>query len=129
MPTPAPQCYGAVIMVQDVSRLKAFYRDIVQLGNPTVDSNFWVEFGLPGNGVLALSEDSSQKETEPKQGQTTSWLLEVDEFDAKLEELQGNDVKLIRPPIELPGRKAATFADPEGNLFTIYAPSDAQPGQ
>lgn len=120
--------YGAVVRVFELDRMRAFYRDVLQLGSPVVDSNFWVEFRLPGDGLLALEQSNSAKPPESVPGRETvrvSWLLPVKDFDATVAALADRGVKQIRPPIDVPGRKAATFADPEGNPFTIYSGSSA----
>lgn len=110
--------YGIVIRVQDLQALKDFYRDTVALGNPIADSNVWVEFLLPGSGILVLEHITQAQPSEPS-AQRLAWLLNVKDFDSEVQRLQQCEVSLVHPPLEVPGRKTATFADPEGNPFTI----------
>lgn len=111
--------FGVLIPVQELGKMKVFYRDILKLGDPVVDSNFWIEFTLPGNGLLILEQTSNTPKSKVKQGQ--SWLMAVDAFDDTVKRLDEQEVWRVRPPLEVPGYQCATYADPEGNLFTLYA--------
>lgn len=117
--------YGCLIRVSDINRVRAFYRDILELGDPLIDSNFWLEFNLPGNGILAIEQSSGVTPGENRQD--VSCLIGVDELDKRLKELEGHAVTAIRPSREVPGRQTATICDPEGNLITLYrrVPTDA----
>ena len=42
--------YGCLVRVSDINRVRSFYRDTLELGDPIIDSNFWLEFHLPGTG-------------------------------------------------------------------------------
>ena len=118
-PQSPPSFYGAVVRVRDLVKLRAFYRDVVKLGAPVVDSNFWVEFRLPGGGVLALEHCPSAEPGGSGRG-NVSWLLLAASFDELVKQLKDAAVPLARPPLEVPGRRCATYADPEGNPFTVY---------
>jgi catechol-2,3-dioxygenase len=114
---------GALLQVRDLSRLKAFYRDTLKLGAPAVDSNFWVEFCLPGNSMLVLEQTNAASETTVKGD--ICWLLRVEDLDAMVGQLAEVNVRPLRPKRSVPGRDCATFADPEGNQFTLYADTEA----
>ncbi|NQZ59453.1 MAG: VOC family protein [Lentisphaeraceae bacterium] len=43
--------YGIIISVADLDRARAFYRDVLGLGAPVVDSNHWIEFQME-NGLI-----------------------------------------------------------------------------
>ena len=118
-PQTPPSFYGAVVRVRDLVKLRAFYRDVVKLGAPVVDSNFWVEFRLPGGGLLALEHCPSAEAGAAARG-NVSWLLLATSFDEQVRLLKEAGVPLSRPPLEVPGRRSATFADPENNPFTVY---------
>jgi catechol-2,3-dioxygenase len=117
--------YGVVLRTRDMGKLKAFYRDVLMLGPPLIDSNFWVEFAIPGSGILALeplpgAEAADKGTTILTTTATVSWLLIVEDFNESVKALAERGVKIIRPPREVPGRRTASFADPEGNVFTVY---------
>ena len=110
--------YGVVVPVRDLAGMRSFYRDVVQLGAPIMDSNFWVEFKLPGGGILALERRESAKV--PEQGQGIAWLMVVPKLATLVEHLEKNEVKPLRPEQEIPGVNCRSFVDPEGNPFTLY---------
>ncbi len=111
--------YGCLLKVKDIAKVKAFYRDILELVQPLVDSNFWVEFQLPGNGILVLEQSSSV--VPGKNRQDVSCLIVVDDLELRLKALESRKVKPIRSGVEVPGCKTATVTDPEGNLITLYS--------
>jgi predicted enzyme related to lactoylglutathione lyase len=109
--------------VQEIGKMKAFYKDVLKLGEPVVDSNFWIEFRVCGNGVLILEQSGNVVKSKVKHGQ--SWLMPVADFNATVAHYKEMEVWQVRPPVEVPGYRTATYADPEGNTFTIYAPRDS----
>lgn len=111
--------YGCLVKVRDLGKVKPFYQDVLELGEPLVDSNFWVEFRLPGNGLLVLEQSSVVRPGENKQD--VSCLLGVSQFDQRLRALEERHIRPVRPAQTLPGRKTATLVDPEGNLVTLYS--------
>ena len=115
----ASRHYGVVIQVHDLTQVKAFYRDVLKLTGPTVDSTFWVEFALPGNGIVALEKCENVVPTARKR--EISWVLHVDDFEEKVKDLRDRNVPEVRPSLDIPGKRCHTFADPEGNPFTVYA--------
>ena len=43
-----------VLSVADLAAERAFYRDVVGLGEPVMNSNVWVEFKLDGGASFCL---------------------------------------------------------------------------
>jgi predicted enzyme related to lactoylglutathione lyase len=111
--------YGTLVRVMDLPRLKAFYRDVLDLGQPVVDSNFWVEFALPGDGLLVL--ERCENIIPNTDGRNICWLLPVEDFGASKSRLDKHDLTPIHPPVKIPGVLAATYTDPEGNPFTLFS--------
>lgn len=111
--------YIALIQVNDLPRVRAFYTKALSLGAPIVDSNFWVEFEIPDSGTLILEHTKAHAGDGVKRG--VSWLLHTDDLAGKIKDLEKHGVRPLRPPFRVPGKECATFADPEGNLFTLYA--------
>ncbi len=114
--------YGCLVRVSDINRVRTFYRDILELGDPIVDSNFWLEFALPGNGVLIVEQSNGV--TPGDNRQDVSCVIGIDHFELRLKTMEARAVKPIRPSREIPGRKTATICDPEGNLITLYSRAD-----
>lgn len=111
--------HGVIVHALDLPRMKAFYRDTIQLGAPLADSNFWVQFELPGNGALILEKCNNVVPDQDRR--ETSWLLPVTDFDEWVARLETCGVRSMHPGVRIPGVRCATFADPEGNPVTIYA--------
>jgi catechol-2,3-dioxygenase len=116
--------YGCLLRVSDLNKVRTFYRDVLELGDPIVDSNFWLEFGLPGNGILAIEQCNTVCPDENRQD--VSCLIEVDHFELRMKTLEARSVKPIRPSRELPGLETATVSDPEGNMITLYSRKKAE---
>lgn len=121
--------YGAVIRTRKLDGMRKFLSETIGLGQPVVDSSFWLEYELaPSTMVLAVAKD----ETAPEAGAAEakgciSWCLSVDDLDAfetRMTELgfgpHGGD--------ETPsGMKVLIFRDPDGNDFMAIQsqPSEA----
>ncbi len=109
--------YGAIIRVRDLHRARVFYSDVLGLGTPAVDSNFWIEYEpAPGRPVLALEQSGSAVGSEPGR---VSWCLEVDDLSAREERLRQHGVRMhgVR---DLPtGRRVLFFLDPEQNPLAL----------
>ena len=58
------------------------------------------------------------------------WMLNVENFQAVADGLKADGVTIVRPAAQVPGKLCMTFADPEGNPFTLCGVSDngAGPG-
>lgn len=111
--------YGCLVRVGDINRVRAFYRDTLELGDPIVDSNFWLEFKLPGAGILAIEQSNSALTNENRQD--VSVLLQVDDIDTVVKKMKSKAVLPMLPAREIPGRTTVTVRDPEGNLITFYS--------
>jgi len=84
-----------VLQVADIAAERAFYRDVVGLGEPVMNSNVWVEFKLDGG---------------------TSFCLEQVE---KRYRSQRNADAPEGVPCGQVGIHAVQYPDPEGNLFRV----------
>ena len=115
--------YAVLIQVRDLDNMKHFYRDTLGLGDPLVDSNIWVEFQLPGNALVALEQSNTVSPEKRSNG--VSWMLNVSDFTAATTRLREKGVTIVRPAAQVPGKKCMTFADPEGNAFTVCAGTGA----
>ena len=51
--------FGIVLRVRDLTKCRAFYRDVLDLGNPVIDSNFQSVFDLGGDSSLCLQTEDS----------------------------------------------------------------------
>jgi len=105
-----------VIYIRDMPKCRVFYRDILELGAPEIDSPFRVEFPEQ-NGVRVclelVSSDSPAPETSP------AWLLDAEEDPEIFTRLNGSGCPADTNTVEFEGVSAHSCRDPEGNLFYI----------
>ena len=109
-----------VLTVSDLGAERAFYRDVVGLGDPVLNSNVWVEFDL-GDGSSFCLEKTAPGKTAPPQNGRSSFLFtvdSVDEFDKRYRE-RGFEGESVGIPCEHLGMHARQYPDPEGNLFRV----------
>ena len=100
-----------IVHVDDMERLTAFYRDVLEL-RPDVVSEWWTTFPT-GGGTLAL-HGGGRIGTH-----NVRFNFDVEDVDAVRAELsaRGVEVTEIREPIE--GVRVCDATDPEGNVFTL----------
>jgi len=110
--------HAVVIKVQNLNICRAFYRELLELGAPVMDSNFWVEFRMGPNASLIL-EQIIKGEIVPEGRGRISWLCMVDNYDKMISKLKDNGYDPVGEEIELIGMKTLQFCDPEGNPFII----------
>ena len=109
---------GVVIEVENLVAARSFYRDILQLGDPVMDSNFWVEFRLPGDFSLFLKKVYSSKK-QKKVKNSVSWIYRVPNIGVIISRLELYGYGEIYEKNEEIGESVYTFKDPEGNLFHL----------
>ena len=117
---------GVVIKVKNLTRSKAFYRDILGLGDPVMDSNFRVEFRC-GEAFSLFLEKNLWEEPELCCSRSVSWFYSAGkarEIQEKMQTYGFTDSDLI---VENKGGRAfCRFSDPEGNAFYVPAPEDVK---
>lgn len=136
---------GTVVQVTLVvaSRAKslAFYLDKVGFETKTdvtLPGGYrWVTVGPKGEKLeLALWEEGSP--TDPTQqewarqwapGRMPPIVLRVADCRQVFKELSSRGVEFPQPPTEHPWGTAATFRDPDGNLFTLSQPPGSWPNK
>jgi len=117
--------YGLVLRVADLGLCRRFYVDVVGLGPPVVDSNFWVEFQLPYSPVvMALARDPTLKTLDNGAGHSapsrTSLGLLTDDLEAFERRMSDHGVEAAGC-LRLPsGERALVFRDPENNTFMVF---------
>jgi predicted enzyme related to lactoylglutathione lyase len=95
----------------------------------------WVTVGPKGQDLeIALFEVGSA--VDPSQTEwSKNWtparappiVLRVPDCRQTHKELSGRGVEFVQPPVDLPWGTAATFKDPDGNLFSMNQPPGARP--
>ena len=110
--------YGVVIKVENLSVCRTFYRDILRLGPPVMDSNFWVEFKLNNSAFLLLEEAAQGEKLSNARGRV-GWICEVENFMETVDLLKEKGHDPIAREEERGGKKVLPFCDPEGNPFYL----------
>ena len=109
--------FGVLIRVGDLAQCRAFYRDLLHLGEPVMDSAFATEFRLE-NGMTLRLEKNTLPALEHASA-AVSWTLDCDDPEKLFDELAnaGYDVA----PVAEPHDSGAFFRglDPEGNPFYV----------
>ena len=110
--------HAVVIKVQNLNICRAFYRELLELGAPVMDSNFWVEFKM-GKSASLILEQIVTGEMVPEGRGRISWLCMVEDFEKMTDKLKDNGYDPINEEVDLLGMKTLQFCDPEGNPFII----------
>ncbi|HBC89397.1 MAG TPA: hypothetical protein DCZ94_20850 [Lentisphaeria bacterium] len=111
--------YGVIIKVENIDVCRSFYRDVLELGAPVIDSNFWIEFKLQDNVSLVL-EQAAEGEKLPPGRDRISWLYRIEAIDDMLAKLKEHGHQPHAEDERL-GYKVYQFLDPEGNPFYLYS--------
>ena len=112
---------GFVIKVKNLEKCRAFYRDILLIGEPVTDSNFRTEFELKGGSRLILLH--AREEELVHQGTRTAFWLMPDNPDVVLENLSECGCLPVSDELNLYDPDVKSFHDPEDNLFYIAVKS------
>ncbi|MFB9330848.1 VOC family protein [Paenibacillus aurantiacus] len=119
------------LLTDDVPRMSRFYRDV--LGFPViVDTEEYVEFANSGvrlsicaRPLMAVNTDGHPSYSEAFRGQALELCFPCDspeQVQAAYEQIIANGGTAIKGPALMPwGHTVAFFADPEGNIHSIYA--------
>lgn len=110
--------FGVIIKVGNIDRCRSFYRDILQLGAPVMDSNFWVEFKLPGSFSIFLEKNESVN-TPNAGNENISWIYKTSDIDKMIERLKEYGFEPEEENSKRLGFKVCLFRDPEGNPFYL----------
>jgi len=109
-----------VLSVSDIAAERAFYRDVVALGEPVMDSNVWVEFQLDGGASFCLEQAAPNKAPLPPHSRMEFLFFvdSLDEFEKRYRSFDAPDLA-DGAPCEQTGIRAVQYPDPEGNLFRV----------
>lgn len=113
--------------VTDMERARGFYEGLLGL-RPTMDhkmeNGHWVEYDI-GPSTLAIGKAEGM--TPSPDG--CSVALEVEDFDAAIDELRAAGVEFAFGPLETPVCHMAFVRDPDGNAIGIHRrkPTDGGP--
>ncbi len=113
--------FGIVLRVRDLTKCRAFYRDVLDLGNPVIDSNFQSVFALGGDSSLCLQTEDSGDSMPAAAGRMALVLIPED-AESIAERLESGGWTVRSREKGAPGSGVLECRDPEGNLFYIQYP-------
>jgi catechol 2,3-dioxygenase-like lactoylglutathione lyase family enzyme len=121
-----PGGIGAITLFQeDLAAARRFYEEVFGLSAVYEDENSAVfRFGDTLVNLLAVTEApgliAPATVAGPDSGARFQFTLEVDDVDAKCEELRQRGVELLNGPMDRPwGIRTASFRDPGGHIWEI----------
>lgn len=114
-----------IIFARDMSRMRAFYRDIMRFSVDHELGPKWIAFRI-GSNLLALTQRGLVfDDPAPPPGALSVQLafrVPPGDVDRCATELADAGVSIVGPPTDQPwGHRTLFFRDPEGNVLEIYA--------
>ena len=125
MLTAVKQLSYAIVLCDDMERMKAFYRDLFTFEIDS-ESDTSLAFRAGGGVLMALRKrtrgyDGSGVRADLP-GVQLAFLVAPDEVEQCYQQLLAKGVEILEPPTDQPrGHRTVYFADPEGNMLEIYA--------
>jgi hypothetical protein len=110
--------FGIVIRTTDMQRSRFFFRNVLMLGEPELDSNFWLRFALPGGGHLFV-EASPAPPVMLEGYRRMPWVYQPKNPKKVLASLEkaGHDTEA--KVLEQGGMILHRVADPDDNIFFV----------
>jgi hypothetical protein len=109
--------FGIVIKVNNLDNCRIFYRDILNLGEPLIDSSFVVQFSLAENLNLIL--EKNQGTFLEHASSATSWSFECNDIEALSTKLQDSGFPGLFDAITFGSSRFYKGRDPENNVFYV----------
>ena len=114
----------AIVLCEDLDRMKAFYRDLFDF--PIASESATGLTFQAGAVKLSLRQRTrgydGQGTRSELPGVQLAFLVAPDEVVSCYEQLVAKSVEILEPPTDQPrGHRTVYFADPEGNMLEIYA--------
>lgn len=112
--------FGIVLKVKNLPACRAFYRDILELGEPFLDSSFRVEFRFNEDFSLILEKDPWETALPPP-GERVAWLYARGNAAMIRQRMTdyGYPVPAEITADDHAGMALCHFCDPEGNPFYV----------
>ena len=106
-----------LVRVANLDRCRTFYRDVIGLGVPVMDSGCWVEFRSGGTTILL--EKCEWGESVPPASGRIAFMLTVDSIEAFSKRLTEAGCPDGSDSADRFGYRVKCCSDPEGNLFYV----------
>jgi len=109
---------GLILRVNDLDMCRLFYRDLLELGEPVLDSTFAVVFRLTEHFTLTL--EKSTAEYLEHASAASSFALAVPDLEVFAEKLDSGGCTLDPEPVRIGIIEYRRGVDPEGNPFFVF---------
>ena len=106
--------------ITDVARARSFYQQLLGLtpgANFEHEGKHWIEYDI-GPATLAISNMAGEKWKPSSDGPSAA--LEVEDFDATVNDLRNAGVKFATEPMDSGFCRIAIILDPDGNSLAIH---------
>ena len=114
----------AIVLCEDINRMKAFYRELLPFPAVTETAT---SLALDGGSVL-LGLRQRERAYDGRGGGAASpgvhlaFLVSPDEVETCHQQLVEQGIEILEPPTDQPrGHRTVYFSDPEGNVLEVYA--------
>jgi len=124
MLTPVKQLGYAIVLCDDIGRMKAFYRELFAFPiDSESDETLAFQVGATMIGLRKRTRDYDGRGGGPESpGLQLAFLVAREEVDQCYQLLLQKGVTILDPPADQPrGHRTVYFADPEGNILEVYA--------
>lgn len=102
-----------------MAQMRRFYEETLGLNAPIVESDMWVEYGLPGSHLALHQGDERILSEQTPMRNTVKVSLEVDDVKAFCAMLQEKGIEIAFGPREDFGSLLAEILDVEGNPIRL----------
>ena len=109
-----------VVRVNDLDSCRIFYREVLQLGDPVLDSGFIASFKISGSAMLTLEKTDAPFLEHA--GAATTWRFTTSDLASLRERMLYGGYELKMDP-------SGDFwrgTDPEGNVFLVCEAGEEQ---
>ncbi len=117
--------FGIIIKVKNMDICRSFYRDVLDLGEPEINSNFWVEFHSPTGYTVALEKSAAR--FLKHESAATAWVYRVSNVEETRQRLEKHGFKASFARTLKMGEALYQCHDPENNVFYIFQNTSNQP--
>ena len=109
-----------VVRVNDLDGCRIFYREVLQLGDPVLDSGFIASFRISGSAMLTLEKTDAPFLEHA--GAATTWRFTTADLKGLRERMDCGGYEL-KPD---PSGEFWRGTDPEGNVFLVCGERKAE---
>jgi len=109
---------SVIIKVKDIDICRSFYRNILNMGDPVVNSNFRVEFIMGNNATLLLLQESLHDIKPSKNTPCIEIKESISQLCARLDELEC-DYEFVSHADKDADKDVYKMQDPENRLILL----------